>query len=508
MGPVLFAWLLVSAAQLPPPRTLDALDRAAGWVSLCESPASVELPAGWSMAEGSVRRAAGANDYLSLGPVLRHFELEFDWRDNFEAEADFRHGRIVMREDGSALALLAGERLDHAREGGLPTFRAGPFELTPAQKQPGWHIALAPGDSALELRAIRLRDLSRLPGDEVALFDGRTLAGWRALGDAKYTVENGELVGEVGGGGQSFLATTREFGDFIFEVELRNELPGNSGIQIRSHENDKGRLFGYQIEIDPSKRAWSGGLYDEARRGWLDDLSDDPLARAAFQSGQWNRYRIECVGPSIRAWVNDVPTADCLDVADLSGVIGLQVHSGRDTKMRWRNFRLRDLGRSKWKGPGEWRVPFVFGLAHPQELFERRQQAVFSGGPTAADWLLLSRSGGDLRLAVAHRSLDPGDPTGTNDAISESLELDGADWTCRVPLPPHRVDAESGSGLAASREVLVLCHPPRVAIVIDGKRLGDLEIKTAIRQRDMRIEALLALGVRCEVTGYESLERD
>lgn len=507
MGPVLFAWLLVSAAQLPPPRTLDALDRAAGWVSLCESPASVELPAGWSMAEGSVQRSAGANDYLSLGPVLRHFELEFDWRDHFEAEADFRHGRIVMREDGSALALLAGERLDFPTEGGLPTFRAGPFELTPAQKQPGWHIALAPGDSALELRAIRLRDLSRLPGDEVSLFDGRTLAGWRALGDAKYTVENGELVGEVGGGGQSFLATTREFGDFIFEVELKNELPGNSGIQIRSHENDKGRLFGYQIEIDPSKRAWSGGLYDEARRGWLDDLSDDPLARAAFQNGQWNRYRIECVGPSVRAWVNDVPTADCLDVADLSGVIGLQVHSGRDTKMRWRNFRLRDLGRSSWKGPEEWRVPQVVSrqLAPGPRDLDRLFQVW--GGPTAEDSLQLSRAGGDLRLACRHRSLESGD-SGSATELRESLELDGADWTCRVPLPPHRVDAESGSGIAAAREVLVLCHPPRVAIVIDGKRMGDLEIKSAFRQRDMRIEARITLGARCEVTGYESLELD
>ncbi|TAJ21541.1 MAG: DUF1080 domain-containing protein, partial [Planctomycetota bacterium] len=168
------------------------------------------------------------------------------------------------------------------------------------------------------------------------LFDGRTLGGWHALGDALYTVEPGELnraeiVGKVGGGAQSFLVSDRAFADFELELELRNEAPGNSGVQLRSHVNDKGRLYGYQIEIDPSVRAWSGGLYDEARRGWLDDLSDDEAARKAFKPGAWNRYRIVCDGPWIRAWVNGVPTADRLDPLDLEGHFALQVHSGKDT---------------------------------------------------------------------------------------------------------------------------------------------------------------------------------
>ncbi len=50
----------------------------------------------------------------------------------------------------------------------------------------------------------------------------------------------------------------------------------NSGIQIRSestHDYNNGRVHGYQVEIDPSARAWSGGIYDEARRGWLYPLN-------------------------------------------------------------------------------------------------------------------------------------------------------------------------------------------------------------------------------------------
>lgn len=197
-------------------------------------------------------------------------------------------------------------------------------------------------------RAIRLRDLEHLPGTPVELFDGATLAGWKALGDARWSVDDGELLGEVGGGSQSFLVTGRAFGDFLLEVELKSELPGNSGIQVRSHVNDAGRVYGYQVEIDPSERAWSGGLYDEGRRAWLDDLSDNEPARAAFRPGAWNRYRIECLGPWIRTWVNGVPAADWLDPLDLEGLLGLQVHSGNNTRVRWRDFRLRDLGTRSW----------------------------------------------------------------------------------------------------------------------------------------------------------------
>lgn len=184
---------------------------------------------------------------------------------------------------------------------------------------------------------------------EQPLFDGATLAGWRELGDARWSVDDGCILGEVGGGAQSFLVSERRFGDFVLELELRNELPGNSGVQVRSAVRDDGRLQGYQIEVDPSPRAWSGGLYDEARRGWLDDLADDPAARAAFRPGEWNRYRIECRGAWIRAWVNGVPTADHLDALDLAGHVALQVHSGDDTRMRWRKLRLTDLGESVWR---------------------------------------------------------------------------------------------------------------------------------------------------------------
>jgi hypothetical protein len=106
------------------------------------------------------------------------------------------------------------------------------------------------------------------------LFNGKDLSGWHQLnGHAKYTVENGEIVGTtVVNTPNSFLATNKDYGDFFLELDIKVDTSMNSGIQIRSEslpDYNNGRVHGYQVEIDPSKRAWSGGIYDEARRGWL-----------------------------------------------------------------------------------------------------------------------------------------------------------------------------------------------------------------------------------------------
>ena len=74
----------------------------------------------------------------------------------------------------------------------------------------------------------------------------------------------------------TFLATTKNYGDFILEFDFKIDDGLNSGVQLRSESKkdyQNGRVHGYQFEIDPSKRAWSGGIYDEARRNWLYPLT-------------------------------------------------------------------------------------------------------------------------------------------------------------------------------------------------------------------------------------------
>ncbi|MHC4228386.1 MAG: family 16 glycoside hydrolase [Planctomycetota bacterium] len=212
------------------------------------------------------------------------------------------------------------------------------------------------------------------------LFDGKTLKGWvQRNGKAKYEVEDGMIVGTtVLNTPNSFLCTEKMYTDFILELEFLVESDMNSGIQIRSnsfkHYRDY-RVHGYQVEIDPgtgpykkspknlladgqtapetAPRSWSGGIYDEARRGWLNNLTRKPAARAAFKQNQWNHYRIEAVGGRIGTWINGVPAADLKDDMTSTGFIALQVHGSKHTgkKIKWRNIRIQDLTGKEKKEP-------------------------------------------------------------------------------------------------------------------------------------------------------------
>ena len=185
----------------------------------------------------------------------------------------------------------------------------------------------------------------------VALFNGKNLTGWKQLnGKAKYHVENGEIVGTtVFGEPNSFLATEKEYGDFILEFEYKVDSTMNSGVQFRSESRDdymKGRVHGYQFEIDPSKRNWTGGIYDEARRDWLYTMDLNPSGKAAYKKGQWNKVRIECIGPHLRTWVNGIPAAYVIDDMTAVGFIALQVHSigkkeEEGKEIRWRNLSIQ-----------------------------------------------------------------------------------------------------------------------------------------------------------------------
>jgi hypothetical protein len=183
------------------------------------------------------------------------------------------------------------------------------------------------------------------------LFDGKSLTGWTQLnGTATYQVEKGEIVGRtVKGSPNSFLCTDKVYGDFELEFEVKVDPALNSGVQFRSISvpgYQDGRVHGYQAEIDPSDRAYSGGIYDEARRGWLQDLSKNPRGQKAFKNGKWNKYRLMAKGDHLQVWVNGVPTADFHDDLTMYGFIGLQVHAHEKEglEVRWKNIRIKDFG--------------------------------------------------------------------------------------------------------------------------------------------------------------------
>lgn len=139
----------------------------------------------------------------------------------------------------------------------------------------------------------------------ISLFDGETFNGWTIKGgEAQYEVRDEIIVGiTVHNTPNTFLTTDKMYGDFILELDYKVDSSMNSGIQIRSNSFPhyrNGRVHGYQVEIDPSERAWSAGIYDEARRGWLNTMENNPKAQQAFKQNDWNHYRIEAIGDTLK----------------------------------------------------------------------------------------------------------------------------------------------------------------------------------------------------------------
>jgi len=197
------------------------------------------------------------------------------------------------------------------------------------------------------------------------LFNGKDLAGWKSVaGKAKYLVEDNCIVGVMTKKTpNSFLITEKEYADFILELEIKLEGNAtNSGIQTRSHidpagNNGLGKVYGRQVEIDPSARSWSGGIYDEARRQWLYPLDLNPSAKTAYKQNEFNHIRIEAIGNETRTWVNGVATSYVIDSLDRSGFIGLQVHSIPDEldgkKVYFKNIKIQTANLKPTKFPND-----------------------------------------------------------------------------------------------------------------------------------------------------------
>lgn len=182
----------------------------------------------------------------------------------------------------------------------------------------------------------------------ISLFNGKNLSGWEELeGKTKFVAADGEIVGTtIPNNPNSVLCTKKKYGNFILELDIKVDSPLNSGVQIRSHINDKGEVYGYQIEVDPSARAWSGGLYDCRRRGWMINLKDKPKKQAAFKNGQWNHYKIKAKGDTIESWVNKTPIVSYVDtLKDYEGFIGLQADGNKQggLQVRFKNIRIKTL---------------------------------------------------------------------------------------------------------------------------------------------------------------------
>ncbi|ODS82602.1 MAG: hypothetical protein ABS46_08500 [Cytophagaceae bacterium SCN 52-12] len=187
---------------------------------------------------------------------------------------------------------------------------------------------------------------------DVSLFDGHTLKGWK-VSDPAYAhlwkVENNLITGGDGAGKipvNSYLVTEKAYKNFEFRCLFR--LTGdpstgmiNSGIQYRSEVKNKD-MIGYQADIGDG---YWGDIYDEHRRGKLVS-GETGILKETLNPGGWNSYIIRCTGARHQLYINGIKTADYLEKDNSilqQGVFGIQIHSGGNAQIFLKNIEIEEL---------------------------------------------------------------------------------------------------------------------------------------------------------------------
>lgn len=331
------------------------------------------------------------------------------------------------------------------------------------------------------------------------LFNGKDLKNWQKQGgDAPFRVEDNTIVGTaITNTPNTFLCTRDTYSDFILELEvlLPNHL--NSGIQFRSNLNDRKVVHGYQCEIDPSMRKFSGGIYDEQRRGWLYPISRNPKALDAFQLATWNTIRIECFGQEIRTYINGQLCSYLADGLTTKGFIGLQVHSigskaEAGYQVKWKNIRILTEDVAKYLTDPDPNVPQISYLKNTLTSWEKDHGwRLLWDGESTVGWRGAKLDGfpekgwtiADGILTV--EATDGGESTGPGDIITTKnysdfeLELEfkiteGANSGIKYFVDPT-LNKSSGSAIGCEFQILDdKTHPDAQQGVMGNRTVASL----------------------------------
>jgi hypothetical protein len=159
------------------------------------------------------------------------------------------------------------------------------------------------------------------------LMDGKTLAGWHAVGDGQWTVEDGAFVGRADNAPlYGLLVSDKTFGDFTVRLKFKC-LSGDSGFYVRTIIKEPEKAHGLQVQVGRTGSG-VGGIYESYGRGWVDKPADE-AEKEYVRDDQWNDMTIEARGGNVRVEVNGVKTAELKDDSSRAeGHFALQMHAG------------------------------------------------------------------------------------------------------------------------------------------------------------------------------------
>ncbi|HYI92917.1 MAG TPA: DUF1080 domain-containing protein [Bryobacteraceae bacterium] len=190
---------------------------------------------------------------------------------------------------------------------------------------------------------------TKLPGEDwVQLFNGKDLSGWTEVGKEKWEVENGVLRGRAITKAYGYLKTNKDYKDFQLSLKFKCNGTGNSGVffHVDFKPGTADVTQGLQFEVDCTLGQHTGGIYGDGR-AWI--VWPAPENEIVVRRDDWNEYLVQVVGNRYISRLNGVQMIDFTDPKPKSfdGPIALQLHSGGEGDMMFKEIYIRDLSHRK-----------------------------------------------------------------------------------------------------------------------------------------------------------------
>jgi hypothetical protein len=178
----------------------------------------------------------------------------------------------------------------------------------------------------------------------VSLFNGKDLTGWVKIGNEKWEVEDGVIHGQGITKEYGYLQTEKKYVDFDLSLRFKCEADGNSGVFFHAEFKPGTATItqGLQFEIDRGLNRHTGGLYGDGRQ-WI--VWPAPELETVIRPYDWNDFLLSVHGNRYISRLNGVLMVDFTDPAPRSfdGYIALQLHSGGQGNMKFKDIYIRDL---------------------------------------------------------------------------------------------------------------------------------------------------------------------
>jgi hypothetical protein len=180
----------------------------------------------------------------------------------------------------------------------------------------------------------------------VSLFNGKDLTNWVKVGHEKWEVEDGTIHGQGVTKEYGYLRTEKPYVDFQLALRFKCEADGNSGVFFHAEfkEDTANIAQGLQFEIDRVLGHHTGGIYGDGRK-WI--VWPAPKNELVLKPTDWNDYLLTVMGNRYIARLNGIVVVDFTDPTPKSfdGYIALQLHSGGQGDMRFKDLYIRDLSK-------------------------------------------------------------------------------------------------------------------------------------------------------------------